>query len=352
MPKKKKKKRKKSGHSQGSQSQGSSSSAPSERSSSKGRKGQRPGSDKSEPLESKSQGSKEKQPLLPINYLKQRQEAYAESMSEAEQELGIRATLGWKMLLFLPLVAGSILAKSSIQIELTPFYLLFACMILSSGIALHKRVSSAWSIPAALVYLALVMTILVFYKSFNMEASVVIVPTICALMAYVELKNIRVSSDLFTVSTALILLLVTTACTGFYAQSGKLYWTVTISGLIPALMGIGALIIDSREVLIKSGWRVSREKTKKGETIKVPAGISFLASTCLLLPPLLLLIGIPTGKVPPTFIGLILPFYFLPGIMQSFLEQKQSDRFLAIKSTHQAVLVIILITVGFLFLNV
>jgi hypothetical protein len=334
MPKKRKKKRKKSSQSQAVALPPSSSS--------QARK--RPKADKSQPL-------KRSEKKTPINYLKQRQEAYAESMTEAEQELGIRATLGWKMLLFLPLVAGSILAKSSIQIELTPFYLLFACMILSSGIALHKRVSSAWSIPAALVYLALVMTILVFYKSFNMEAAVVIVPTICALMAYVELKNIKVPSDLLTVSIALILLLITTVCTGFYAQSGKLYWTVVISGLVPALMGIGALIIDSKEVLINSGWRVSREKTKKGETKKVPAGISFIASTFLLLPPLLLLIGIPTGKVPATFIGLILPFYFLPGIMQSFLEQKESDRSLAVRSTHQAILVSVLLVAGFLFLN-
>jgi len=117
-------------------------------------------------------------------------------------------------------------------------------------------------------------------------------------------------------------------------------------------MAVGDLIIDNKEILLEAGWRVSREVEKKGETKKLPAGISFLVSTFLLLPPILLLLGIPIAKVPASFIGLVLPFYFLPGIMQSFLEQSQPDRQLAIKSTHQAVLVSLLLSIGFLFLRV
>jgi len=323
MPKKRKKKRKKSA---GSQSKPKASKKPSTSGSSSRKEVRR-------------------------SFLKEQREAYAQGMSEAETELGLRATLGWKILLFIPLVAGSVIAKSSIQIELTPFYLLFACMLLSSGLALHKRVSSAWSIPAAAIYLALLLTILVFYKSFNMEAALIIVPVICALMAYVELKNIESISDLVTVSLALPLLLTTIAGTAFYAQSGKLFWTVGIVGLVPGLMGVAALIIDNKELLVQAGWRVSREVVRKGKTRQVPAGIAIVVSSFLLLPPILLLLGMPLGKVPPTFIVLFLAFYFLPGIMQSFLEQSTPDLTLAIKASHQAVLTSLLITVGFIALN-
>ena len=110
-----------------------------------------------------------------------------------------------------------------------------------------------------------------------------------------------------------------------YSQSGRLVPATAILGLVPGVILAAAKTAEQARVLEAEGWKRQFTIEKKGSPVLRPGGLTRLFSSLLVVVPGLVVIVVPPGILPPSFLTLIAVMMFAPKIAQAFFEQTVQD---------------------------
>ncbi len=257
---------------------------------------------------------------------------------------GIRAELLYKVIQFFPLVTGSIVGNKALSIDINTFYLVFICLVLASGVSMLSRISGGLKLGSAILYvLSVVLGLIIFNLSSSIPCLLLLILSY-VLSVTVDLLSLSKVKSLFSLLALQPLLMGCLALLGFTSQSGEIFWPIVMIGLVPGFLLSAAIFASRASELESAGWRRSFKTTnKKSEEVIRPDRLGQIYSLLAVLVPVIPVVGVPLGLVPESFLLMVIPFYWIPGLAQAFLQETKSDSEIAQRSIRLAAFATVLL---------
>lgn len=260
----------------------------------------------------------------------------------------------YQLITILPFFIASWIAGGFIIERIEEFFIITLIMIVGSySIELEKNKKLNYKKEFTLISSGILVALLLWFSSFTsnlpltlMLAATVVIQRLRKYVDYSSVKNVLLNC----ISMILIMSLYSWIgiVSQIYVVNPSLEWQYMIFGFVPGTLLAGSLVAKKSQVFLNNSWqRFSEAKNKKGEDVKRPGGLTRLFSLFLILGPAIPTISTPLEVFPAPFLATAVAFYFVPNILEDYLNETQADAIIALRTANLALgMAILMLIIG------
>lgn len=249
----------------------------------------------------------------------------------------------YQLVTILPFFIASWVAGGFIIGRMEEFFIVTLTMIVGSYAGeLERNKKLHYKREFTLVSTAILIGLIFWFSSFTshlpmtvMLAATVLIQRLSEYVDFSSVKNVLLRS--FSIVVRMSLYSLIGIVSQRYPENPNIQWQYMVFGFVPGTLLAGSLIAKKSQVFINSSWnRYTEGKNKKGEKVKRPAGLTRLFSMFLIFGPALPTIFTPFDVFPTPFLATALAFYFVPTILEDYLNETQANAIIALRTANLA----------------
>lgn len=242
-----------------------------------------------------------------------------------------------------PFFIASWVAGGFIISRMTEFFIVTLVMIVGSYTGeLEKNKKLSYKKEFKIISTAILVALIFWFSSVTSHLALTLLLAVTVLIQrlseYIDFSNVK---NIILKCSGMIIRMSLYSLIGIvsqrYVENPEIQWQYVVFGFVPGTLLAGSLIARKSQVFINSSWsRFSEGKNKKGEAVKRPAGLTRLLSMFLILGPALPTILTPFDIFPTPFLFTAVAFYFVPNILEDYLNESQADAVIAMRTANLA----------------